>query len=237
MMIVARIAGAVLLALGIALATFAIWMTARLLAVGGAIEPVAVVFATGCFVASAYCSVGGYRFLFTRPNDYGPLLSRTLWKVLAACFAVPALLLAAAAFWRHEYPLGVASVCLAFLAFVIVLAGRAVLLRRAPPPVFPPETSLLSLKGFTPAGFRCGIEILNDNTTPMEFVVSVLRNAFALSEADAIRTMLDIHRKGGVLLSQNTFGEAQRIADAITVEARANNHSLICRAVNNHGQQ
>ncbi|MGH8263773.1 MAG: ATP-dependent Clp protease adaptor ClpS, partial [Steroidobacteraceae bacterium] len=65
----------------------------------------------------------------------------------------------------------------------------------------------------------------------MEFVVSVLRKAAGLSETDAIRTMLDIHAKGGVLLAMASMEEARRVADAVTADARANNHPLVCRAV------
>jgi len=91
------------------------------------------------------------------------------------------------------------------------------------------------MKGFAPAGFKCGIEILNDDRTPMEFVVSVLRKAAGLSETDAIRTMLEIHVKGGVLLTMASMDEARRVADGVTAEARANNHPLICRAVSLEG--
>jgi ATP-dependent Clp protease adapter protein ClpS len=87
------------------------------------------------------------------------------------------------------------------------------------------------MEGFVPAGFRWGIEILNDDRTPMEFVISVLCTAVGMSRIDAIRTMLEIHSKGGVLLARASLDESRRIADAITAEARSNNHALTCRAV------
>ena len=40
-------------------------------------------------------------------------------------------------------------------------------------PIFPRETRLLERPRFRPPGFVQGIEILNDSTTPMEFVVTV----------------------------------------------------------------
>ncbi len=97
--------------------------------------------------------------------------------------------------------------------------------------VFPPETSLLTIPKFVPPGFVSGIEILNDNTTPMEFVVSILRAHLGLTEKDAMRTMLAIHEQGGVLLAMPSLVEARRIAEAVSVEAAKHNHSLICRAV------
>lgn len=69
----------------------------------------------------------------------------------------------------------------------------------APPVVFPPETSLLSVQELVPAGFKHGVEILNDDRTPMEFVVSVLGTHLGLSRTDAIKNMLKVHTRGGVL--------------------------------------
>ena len=87
------------------------------------------------------------------------------------------------------------------------------------------------MKGFVPAGFSSGLEIMNDNLTPMAFVVSVLQTGLGLSEGDAVRTMLDIHRKGGVLYPLPSFDEAKRVAELVTAEAKAKNHPLVCRAV------
>ena len=98
-------------------------------------------------------------------------------------------------------------------------------------PIFPPETALLRLQGFTPPGFQCGIEILNDDSTPMEFVVSVLQGCVALGRDDAMRTMLEIHKKGGVLLPMTSIEDSKRIAESVSAQARSNNHALICRAV------
>jgi ATP-dependent Clp protease adapter protein ClpS len=102
---------------------------------------------------------------------------------------------------------------------------------RVQSPVFSPETALLRLKGFTPSGFQCGIEILNDDRTPMEFVVSVLQNNVGLARADAIRVMLEIHDKGGALLPLSSEDESRRVAEAVTALARSNHHPLTCRAV------
>jgi ATP-dependent Clp protease adaptor protein ClpS len=51
-------------------------------------------------------------------------------------------------------------------------------------------------------------------------MVSVLKTCVGLSEADAIRTMLDIHRKGGILLPMHSFEESSRVAELVTTEAR-----------------
>jgi ATP-dependent Clp protease adapter protein ClpS len=137
----------------------------------------------------------------------------------------------AAAASKRELQLLIASVGFGLLGYGSLKARRD--LRRALTlsPTFPPETSLLDVKGFLPPGFRVGIEILNDDRTPMEFVVSVLRSTLGLSDVEAVKTMLEIHKKGGVLLPLQSVDEAKRVADLIVTAAREKNHPLVCRAV------
>ena len=101
------------------------------------------------------------------------------------------------------------------------------------PVLLPPETSLLKLDGFSPPGFSHGLEILNDDGTPMQFVVEMLSTHVGLSYHDAIRTMLHIHKRGGALLPIASATEAQRIATEIAAEATRQKHPLVCRAVSN----
>lgn len=65
----------------------------------------------------------------------------------------------------------------------------------------------------------------------MAFVVSVLQRSLGISESDATRLMLEIHKKGGVLLPMSSFEEATRIAGEMSMESRNQNHPLLCRAV------
>jgi ATP-dependent Clp protease adapter protein ClpS len=96
-------------------------------------------------------------------------------------------------------------------------------------PIFSQETSLLKRPGFRSPGFVHGIEILNDRTTPMEFVVTTLVTHLGLTREQAIVKMLDIHNTGGALIALQSAKEAQRIADAVSAEARASGHSFVCR--------
>lgn len=96
-------------------------------------------------------------------------------------------------------------------------------------PIFPPETSLLNQPGFRPPGFVHGIEILNDRTTPMEFVVTTLMTHLGLTQQQAIVKMLDIHNTGGMLIALPSAQEAQRTAAAISAQAHASGHSFVCR--------
>ena len=86
-----------------------------------------------------------------------------------------------------------------------------------------------------PEGFQCGVEILNDDRTPMEFVVAVLRKHLDLDETQATRTMLDIHSKGGVIVARESLEESKRIADAVSAEAHVGSYPLVCRAVSVEG--
>jgi ATP-dependent Clp protease adapter protein ClpS/Zn-dependent protease len=97
--------------------------------------------------------------------------------------------------------------------------------------VLPPETRLLTLSEFVPDQFVVGVEILNDNATPMEFVVEVLARYLGLDRDKAIDVVLAIHHKGGILLPLSSLAAAETVAGGITRDAREKGLSLVCRAV------
>lgn len=102
----------------------------------------------------------------------------------------------------------------------------------AHPPVFlPHDIPLATLPSLLPPGFLYGVEIYNDDTTPMEFVVLSLGEHLGLSHAASVQAMMKIHRQGGALFATATYIEAQRIAEAITADASAHKHVLLCRPV------
>lgn len=103
--------------------------------------------------------------------------------------------------------------------------------QHAASPVFDPATSLLTIEGLRPAGFVHGIEVLNDDTTPMEFVIHVLRSHAGLDQAAATAAMVQIHSRGGMLLPFVDRPSAEAVANAIALDARASGHCLLCRAV------
>ena len=98
-------------------------------------------------------------------------------------------------------------------------------------PVFPPDTRLLTIKELVPQGFLAGIEILNDKTTPMEFVVTTLMRHLDLDRDRALSLMLAIHNKGGALVPLPSIQRAESVAAAIIADASASGHNFICRAV------
>lgn len=103
--------------------------------------------------------------------------------------------------------------------------------RRSESSLLPPGTSLVSLPEFIPTGFAQGVEILNDNTTPMKFVTELLRVHFGLSAHDSSERMFAIHKRGGALFPTASLEDARRIAAEVTVEAAKRGYPLVCRAV------
>jgi ATP-dependent Clp protease adapter protein ClpS len=98
-------------------------------------------------------------------------------------------------------------------------------------PIFPPETMLLNKPGFCPPGFAHGIEMLNDRTTPMDFVVSSMMTHLGMTQNEAIVKMLEIHNTGGSVIALKSAEDAHAIANAIAADARSAGHSLVCRYV------
>jgi len=229
--LVARIIGGVSLAFGIAAGILAVWAIDRQFAIRGIVQISAAVVIAVFLSIAAFCCLVGYRLVFNRPNRHGSILSPTGWKALGLSFLIVALTMAAIGSGRREYQLLGAAIGLGVLGLASVVAGRAASKRLFWSPVFPPDTSLLTVKQLVPEGFSCGLELMNDNATPMAFVVLVLMRCVGLGESEATRTMLAIHTKGGALLPMPSFEESKRVAELVTAEARNNNHELVCRAV------
>jgi ATP-dependent Clp protease adaptor protein ClpS len=67
-----------------------------------------------------------------------------------------------------------------------------------------------------------GVVLLNDDYTPMEFVVWVLRVVFHKHPPEATRLMLDVHNKGKGLCGVFTYDVAR--SKAVQVERLAAKH-------------
>ena len=70
--------------------------------------------------------------------------------------------------------------------------------------------------------------ILNDDYTPMEFVVHVLERFFAKSREDATRIMLHVHQRGVGVCGVYTYEVAETKVAQVTDFARRNQHPLRC---------
>jgi ATP-dependent Clp protease adaptor protein ClpS len=68
--------------------------------------------------------------------------------------------------------------------------------------------------------------LLNDDYTPREFVVTVLKSVFGMSEDEATRVMITAHRKGACVVAVFTRDVAETKATAATDKGRAAGHPL-----------
>ncbi len=70
--------------------------------------------------------------------------------------------------------------------------------------------------------------LLNDDYTPMDFVVVVLQTVFAMSREKATQVMLQIHREGMGVCGTYTREVAARKVDQVLDFARKYQHPLQC---------
>lgn len=70
--------------------------------------------------------------------------------------------------------------------------------------------------------------MLNDDYTPMEFVVLCLQRFFRMSLEDATRVMLHVHQKGVGVCGIFTYEVAETKVSQVTDFARENQHPLQC---------
>jgi len=70
--------------------------------------------------------------------------------------------------------------------------------------------------------------MLNDDYTPMEFVVLCLQRFFRMSVEDATRVMLHVHQKGVGVCGIFTYEVAETKVSQVMDFARQNQHPLQC---------
>jgi ATP-dependent Clp protease adaptor protein ClpS len=70
--------------------------------------------------------------------------------------------------------------------------------------------------------------LMNDDYTPMDFVVFVLKEIFHKSHADAIRIMLEVHNRGAGTCGVFTRDVAETKVEQVVAAARKNEHPLQC---------
>jgi ATP-dependent Clp protease adaptor protein ClpS len=70
--------------------------------------------------------------------------------------------------------------------------------------------------------------MLNDDYTPMEFVVLVLQSFFRMSIEDATRVMLHVHQKGVGVCGIFSYEVAESKVSQVIDFARQNQHPLQC---------
>src|SRR5271170_4547965 len=70
--------------------------------------------------------------------------------------------------------------------------------------------------------------LLNDDYTPMEFVIQVLETFFNKDREEATRIMLHVHRKGVGLCGVYTYEVAETKVSQVMAAARQAQHPLQC---------
>jgi ATP-dependent Clp protease adaptor protein ClpS len=70
--------------------------------------------------------------------------------------------------------------------------------------------------------------LINDDYTPMEFVVEVLELIFAMDRPKATRVMLEVHTKGKGVCGVYTYEIAETKVAQVTSFAQQHQHPLLC---------
>ena len=70
--------------------------------------------------------------------------------------------------------------------------------------------------------------MLNDDYTPMEFVVDVLQHIFQKNREEATKIMLHVHQKGVGVCGVYTYEMAETKVTQTVDYARKNQHPLQC---------
>ena len=70
--------------------------------------------------------------------------------------------------------------------------------------------------------------LLNDDYTPMEYVVKLIKTVFSRNEEDAVNIMLMVHKKGSGVCGVYTKEIAETKVFTVTNRAKSDQHPLKC---------
>ena len=73
------------------------------------------------------------------------------------------------------------------------------------------------------------VYLLNDDYTPMDFVVVVLQEFFAMNLSQAVKIMMNIHHNGRAMCGIYTRDIAETKVVQVNEFARINGHPLLCK--------
>lgn len=72
------------------------------------------------------------------------------------------------------------------------------------------------------------VVLVNDDYTPMEFVVHILATFFAMDHAKATRVMMAVHTKGKGICGIFSYEIAETKVDQVNEYSKLNQHPLMC---------
>jgi len=75
---------------------------------------------------------------------------------------------------------------------------------------------------------RYKVILLNDDYTPMEFVVQILTNFFAMNQEKATQVMLMVHTKGQAVCGEFSYQIAETKVEQVNDYSRQHQHPLLC---------
>ncbi len=70
--------------------------------------------------------------------------------------------------------------------------------------------------------------LINDDYTPMEFVVHILETFFSRDRETATRIMLEVHTRGKGVCGIYTYDLAETKVTQVNTYSRENSHPLLC---------
>lgn len=72
------------------------------------------------------------------------------------------------------------------------------------------------------------VVLLNDDYTPMEFVIEILKGVFHKTQEEAFQLMMEVHNLGSAICGVYTRDIAETRADRALAVARMEEHPLQC---------
>ena len=72
------------------------------------------------------------------------------------------------------------------------------------------------------------VVLMNDDYTPMEFVVHILEDFFLRDRETATRIMLEVHTRGKGICGIYTHEIAESKVSQVNIYSRENQHPLLC---------
>ena len=72
------------------------------------------------------------------------------------------------------------------------------------------------------------VVLVNDDYTPMDFVVEVLKIFFGMDEEQAVQVMLVVHKQGKATCGAYTKDVAETKAHQVCLFSKENQHPLLC---------
>jgi len=80
---------------------------------------------------------------------------------------------------------------------------------------------------------RFGVYLINDDYTPMSFVIEVLQQFFCLDYSSANQIMLQVHHQGKAICGVYPSDIAETKVIQVNSYARMHQHPLLCRMEEN----